>query len=136
MQKGNEVELKEDDTPADFATGQNAAPAMEMPIDDTMTTDTGADPTMQTQAPDLGIDPTQAAGTGAPQFGDIQINANGYSPEEAMDPAQAPMPAPDMPEYKIIDVLVNDQDIHDIKVKVKDKKTGEVLTKNLSEIDV
>ena len=118
--------LTEDDTPADFADGPtNVASDMAAA---TSGTDTATDTT--TDAPADGLDdygPEEPTG-GAPSFGDININSGG-APEE-----EAPMPKPE--NKKIIDVLVNENDPSEIKVKVQDKETGKIELLDLDEIDV
>ena len=75
-------------------------------------------------------------GTPDVEFGDINVGGGNYSPNETDDEEMDQMPQMDMPEYRIIDVLVNDKDDSDIKVKVQDTKTGKTEIKNLYEIDV
>ena len=133
-----DVPLKEDDSPADFATGQSAiASDMSNAVDAASGTDTTAT-TTDMNTGDYAADPN--AGTGAPfnntpGFGDINIGTGSgdYSPD---DPAQAPVPMPDAPEYKIVDVLVDENNPTKLKVRVKNKDTGKIETKDLSEIDV
>ena len=40
------------------------------------------------------------------------------------------------PPYKIVDVLINDSDPSDIKVKVQNTETEEIEIKDLSEINI
>ena len=138
-QTSKDIALKEDDTPADFATGgaeiaQNVTDALNTasPGTETATTITTPDTT------DYTTDPSMNPTNGLPQgvsFDDINITSGGdYAP---VDPNQnMPTPTPDEPEYKIISVLVDENDPTKIQVKVKDKETGEITTKDLSEIDV
>ena len=137
--QNKDIPLKEDDSPADFATGQSAiASDMSAAVDAASgastagTTDTSAMNTGDYTA-DMGA-ATGAPFNNTPGFGDINIDAGGgdYSPDQ-MDPMAAP--APNAPEEEIIDVLVDENDPTKIKVKVKNKETGKVTTKNLSEID-
>ena len=126
--------LVEDDSPADFATGSPIASDMAS-VGDTGGVDTGM------AGADTGMDggadiPTMDFAGEAQQggFGDVDISVGGgdYSPEG--DEQQMPMP--NMPSYKIIDVLANEDDPTDIKVKVQNEDTKEVEIKNLDEIDV
>ena len=123
----DESVLTEDDTPADFADGPtNVASDIAAT---TSETDTTTDTT--TDAPTDGLDdygPEEPAAGGAPSFSDINIGG-GAAPEE-----EAPMPKPE--NKKIIDVLVNENDPSEIKVKVQDKETGKIELLNLDEIDV
>lgn len=130
-----DVELKEDDNPADFATGEPA-------IANTMATmASDADTSMNTadmqNTTDYTMDNTamNATPTATPNFGDININTGGgdYTPD-MVDPNAMP-PMENQPEYKIIDILVDENDPTKIKVKVKDTQTGNIETKDLSEID-
>lgn len=116
--------FKEDETPADFAAAE--------------TPDMGAS-TQTSEMNDINNTPdldTDMGGSSAPTgFGDLNINLDGdYGPddgEEGMD--MQPTPGP---EYRIIDVLVNDEDESDIKVKVQNLDTDEIETKSLYEIDI
>ena len=119
--------LVEDDTPADFATGSPIS--SDMSSTDTTSTTTSST-TTDTTTPD--IDFGGDTGGATPSFGDINIDAGGYSPDEAED---AEVPMPNMPEYKIIDVLLND-DNNDIKVKIQNQDTKETEIKDLEDIDV
>lgn len=120
--------LTEDDTPADFADGPtNIASDMAAATSGTETTATD---TTTTDVPTDGLDdygPEEPA-EGAPSFGDININGGGVPEEEA------PMPKPE--NRKIVDVLVNENDPSEIKVKVQDKETGKIELLGLDEIDV
>jgi len=128
--------LKEDDSPADFAKGSPIS------SDTGAAADTGNpgvsinSDSSQTSEDPSGIDfAGEAEGMpGAGGFGDVDISVGGgdYGPEG--DEQQMPMP--NMPEYQIIDVLVNDDDPSDIKVKVQNVETKEVEIKDLDEIDV
>lgn len=120
--------LVEDDTPADFATGSPIS--SDMNNTNTTSTQTTTDNTISSDIPD--IDLGGDAGNEVGSFGDINIDAGGYSPDEVED---AEMPIPDMPEYKIIDVLLND-DNNDVKVKIQNQDTKETEIKDLEDIDV
>ena len=100
-----------------------------MPLDD-------VESPMNTETPDLDMN-TDIPSNDAPDlnFGDISISGgNGnYGPE---DTEENPMPSIPQDEYKIIDVLINDTDETDIKVKLQNMETGEIEIKELSEIDI
>lgn len=119
--------LTEDDTPADFADGPtNIASDIDAA---TSTTDTTASDETVTDGLDDYGPADDAGGTSPANFGDININSGGD-----IDPEAEQMPTPE--NKRIIDVLANDKDNSDIKVKVKDTDTGKVEEKNLNEIDV
>ena len=124
--------LKEDDSPADFADGPTNI-ASDMASATTGATDTStADSNMQDMSSD-GLDdygPEDSMSGGAPSFGDININGGtgGMGDEE--------MPMPQAENKKIIDVLVNENDLSQIKVKVQDLDTGKIEIKDLDEIAV
>ena len=118
--------LVEDDSPADFATGSPISSDMDSAAasaDTSTTTDTSA-------TPDIDL------GGGAPAtpngFGDVDISVNGYDPEGEGEDGAAPVP--NAPEYKIVDVLANQDDPTDIRVKLQNTETGEIEIKELSEM--
>lgn len=118
--------LVEDDSPADFATGSPISSDMDSAAasaDTSTTTDTSA-------TPDIDL------GGGAPAtpngFGDVDISVNGYDPEGEGEDGAAPVP--NAPEYKIVDVLANQDDPTDIRVKLQNTETGEIEVKELSEM--
>lgn len=120
--------LVEDDTPSDFATGS--------PIEGSNETSTSAQTTSTTSTlntPDLDIGndlgDTQDANL---NFGDINIGSGSYSPDQPEE--EMPMPV-NMPEYKIIDVLMDD-DTSDVKVKIQNTDTKDTEIKDLEDIDV
>ena len=124
--------LVEDDTPADFATGKPVVDDMNSianSSNDTATTDTTTD-NIDVDIPD---DFSSDSDT-KKSFGDIDINTN-YTPD-IDNPDDGEIPLVNTPEYKIIDVLMNDEDDTDIKVKVQNQDTKEIEIKDLSEIDV
>ena len=137
-QKKSEV-LTEDETPADFASG-NAGSSININSGDTTT---GTD----TTTPDLdmaGGNATQSNDTdamndlaGPDMGGDVNINMPSldYSPEGEEDQADTSLVEPE-PEYEIIDVLMNTKDNSEIRVKVRNLDTGDIEIKPLSEIDV
>lgn len=129
----DEVQLKEDDSPADFATGESPIASDMANAADTATSTDTATNTDGDYSADMGGDAAVGGTNPAAGFGDVNVNVGDYSPD---DPVQAPAPMPETPEYKIIDVLVDDNDPTKVKVKVKNKETGAVETKDLSEIDV
>lgn len=137
-QKKSEV-LTEDETPADFASG-NTGSSININSGDTTT---GTD----TTTPDLdmaGGNATQSNDTdamndlaGPDMGGDVNINMPSldYSPEGEEDQADPSLVEPE-PEYEIIDVLMNTKDNSEIRVKVRNLDTGDIEIKPLSEIDV
>ena len=131
LKKEPEQQLKEDDSPADFATGAtggNTDTDINLSTTTTDTTDTGnIDLNNMTPETDTPMDDNNAA------FDDININAgNGdYGPDEE---EQQPVQPVDM--YQVVDVLVNTEDSDNIKVKVKNLNTDEIEIKDLSEIDI
>lgn len=124
---------EDDDIPSDFAT--NIKSDMNSISSDT-STNTSEAPT--TNDSDFDIDSSTDTGNSKPDvnFGDINIagSTGDYGPEE--DEEVSNMPIEPVDEYKIIDILVNDDNNEDIKVKVQNQTTGEIETKNLSEIDI
>lgn len=120
--------LVEDDSPADFAAGSPISSDMNSSSVDTSTT-TSTDTSTATPDIDLGGSATPAAPNG---FGDVDISVGGYDPEGEGEEGGAP--APNAPEYQIVDVLANTDNPTDIKVKLKNTETGEVEIKDISEI--
>ena len=121
--------LTEDDTPADFATGQPVIDQLNSVGNNSSTTDT-TDTT--TDNVDFDI-PAGSSSTDKKNFGDINISTDGnYSPEDL----EIPEEVPGAPNYKIVDVLANEEDPSDIKVKIQNTDTDKVEVKDLSEIDV
>lgn len=125
-----ETTLKEDDTPADFAS--NISSDMSAAATDTATS-SPEDSTATDTTPDIDMSADSGMDNPTAEFGDINVGGGGgYGPEDS----EEPMPIPEGPEYKIVDVLVNDKDESDIRVKVQNLDTGEIETRELSEIDV
>ena len=121
--------LVEDDTPADFATGQPVIDQLNSVGNSSSTTDT-TDTT--TDNVDFDI-PTGSSSNDKKNFGDINISTGGnYSPDEP----EIEEPVPGAPAYKIIDVLASEEDPSDIKVKLQNTEDGSIEVKDLSEIDV
>lgn len=119
--------LVEDDSPADFASGSPISSDMDSAAtstDTSTTTDTSSTPDI-----DLG---GGAAPATPNSFGDVDISVNGYDPEGEGE--EGNIPAPNAPEFDIIDVLANTEDPTDVKVKLKNAETGEVEIKDISEI--
>lgn len=120
--------LTEDDTPADFADGPtNIASDMS-----SATSQTSSAADTQADASPEGLDdygPEDSEMGDAPNFGDININGGSAGPDE-----EAPMPAAE--NKKIVDILVNEADPTQIKLKVKDLDSGKIEIKDLDEIDV
>ena len=129
--------LVEDDSPADFATGSPltgntpAANPENTPAD---TQPQGID--LAGEAEDAGFDPSMGGdNNSAGGFGDVDISVGGgYEPEGEGD--EQAMPMPSAPEQKIIDVLSNEDNPTDIKVKIQDQDTKKTEIKDLDEIDV
>ena len=122
--------LTEDDSPADFATGSPISSDMDNSGTATPTSST-ADTTSNSPDVDISSDLGGDISNENPSFGDINIST-GYSPDDNIEEAPVPINAP---EYKIIDVLIND-DNNDIKVKLQDIDTKETKIKDLEDIDV
>lgn len=122
--------LTEDDSPADFATGSPISSDMDNSGTATSTSST-ADTTSNSPDVDISSDLGGDISNENPGFGDINIST-GYSPDDNIEEAPVPINAP---EYKIIDVLIND-DNNDIKVKLQDIDTKETKIKDLEDIDV
>ena len=122
--------LTEDDSPADFATGSPISSDMDTSGTATSTSST-ADTTSNSPDVDISSDLGGDTSNENPSFGDINIST-GYSPDDNIEEAPVPINAP---EYKIIDVLIND-DNNDIKVKLQDIDTKETKIKDLEDIDV
>ena len=119
--------LVEDDSPADFASGSPISSDIDSAAtstDTSTTTDTSSTPDI-----DLGGGATPATPN---SFGDVDISVNGYDPEGEGE--EGNIPAPNAPEFDIIDVLANTEDPTDVKVKLKNAETGEVEIKDISEI--
>jgi len=120
--------LTEDDSPADFATGSPIS--SDMDSSDLSSTTTSS--TTTTDIPDVDLGTSDF--TDKKDFGDIDVNVRGdYSPDEQED---IDIQLPNMPEYEIIDVLMDDDNPDDIKVKVQDIDTKKTEMKNLEDIDV
>lgn len=122
--------LKEaDPTPADFADGGSQDTSL---ADVTTTSQTSTQQTTDDTVSD-GLNDYGPEDSDTPiQFGDVNINGGNGVPNE--DEEQT-APIPEVNE-KIIDVLVNEKDPSQIKLKVKNLDTGEVTIKDLNEIDV
>ena len=121
--------LVEDDSPADFATGSPISSDMDSTSIDTSSTST-TDTSSVTPDIDIGGNTAPSAPSG---FGDVDISVSGYDPESQND-EEGNIPQPNTPEYEIIDVLSNVDNPNDIKIKIKDTKTGEIEIKDLNEI--
>lgn len=127
--------LHEDETPADFADAPDAPETPDFDIQtDTTSTETDTDTS------DLNLDDLDNSDTGdnVANFGDLNLDLGGfggdYGPEDEEEPGQG-MPVP-TEEYKISDVLIDEEDSSNIKVELENIKTGEKTIKLLSEIDV
>ena len=121
--------LVEDDTPADFATGQPVIDDLNS-IGDTSSSETTTD-TTTTDIPDVDLNTSSDNNKG---YDDIDINFNGnYDPEDA---EQDQVSVPGMPDYKVVDVLMDNDDPDNIKVKVENQDTKQTEFKDLEDIDV
>ena len=123
------VDLKEDESPEDFAAPTEDAGVNEVDTPDLSNeTDDSEEISMNDFAgsePDVGSDISMPSG------------GFGYSPNVENlegEPEQAPLQPED--EFQIIDVLMNNSSNPEIRLKVKNLNTGEIEIKNLSEIDV
>lgn len=134
--------LVEDDSPADFATGSPLDSANTGAGDTTSTSTTSTDSGTEDMSADIdtgdlgnSLDNLDVSGGDSGSgFGDLGISFNGdYGPEG--DENNTPV-MPDMPEEEITDVLINDEDPSDIKVKVQDLDSKKTSQKDLNEIDV
>lgn len=130
-----EYMLHEDETPADFADIPDVPETPDFDIQaDTTSTETDANTS------DLNLDDLDNGDTGdtTANFGDLNLDLGGfggdYGPEDEEEPGQG-MPVP-TEEYKISDVLIDEEDSSNIKVELENIKTGEKTIKLLSEIDV
>lgn len=130
LKKNSEQILKEDDSPADFATSTTS----DMDSDNTASLNQGNE-IDNSENIDLNsmLPETDIPNNTNPTFGDINIDAGNedYSPD-SQENAQIPVGN----KYKVLDILVNDEDSSDIKVKLKNLDTDEIEIKNLSEIDL
>ena len=124
--KQKEQALKEDDSPADFATGTNASdPVASNEISSNSDT---SDVNLNNMIPETNDIPSEPSTTG---FDDININTGDYAPDDTNEEE----PAQPEEEFKIIDILVNNDNSEQIKVKLKNVATDEIIIKDLSEID-
>ena len=136
--------LTEADTPADFATNLDNKNDLSMNMSNSLDNDTSFDMKSSDQMNDLdndSIDLPNDNNMNEPNkgFGDININGGmgdmgDYGPEE--DDPMMNMPMEPEDEYKIIDILVDEDDKSNIKLKVKNLTTNEIEEKDLSEIDI
>ena len=132
--------LTEDDTPADFATGPKNNISVDDNQDSIKITSQNSSQS-SSEAPettdfenDIGMDTGMGNDSPTAEFGDINIGGGNYGPDTGDEQAEiAPQNSPD---YRIIDVLVNDNDDTDIIVKVQNTETGETETKHLYELDI
>ena len=125
--------LTEAPTPADFADGAtNIASDMTSATtgaNDTSTTNLNTqDNTASDGLDDYGPEEPGMDG-GLPSFGDININGGSGGMDD-----EAPMPS--TKNERIVDVLVNENDMSQMKVKVKDLDTNKIDIRDLNEIDV
>ena len=125
--------LTEDDKPEDFATNKstvNVSSDIDTTVNDNK--DTFSDPTEAEYTNDIDSIGGNESDNPAVNFGDISIDGGSIDP----DSEEEQMDIPQEPPYKIVDVLINDSDPSDIKVKVQNTETEEIETKDLSEINI
>ena len=126
--------LKEDDSPADFATGLNNAVTSQSGVDmstsDTSSTSSDTNTTSTSSSPDfdytLDTGDTLEGGFGG-------ISGPNMLPNDVPDDDTSNVPTG---EYKVLDILVNDKDTSKVKLKIQDTKTKETEIVDLGEVDV
>lgn len=123
--------LTEDDTPADFAKGEplqkQDAPATP---DSDSTPDLDLSDDSDLNLGDLGLD-GDTSSEYSKDFGDLDVSFGGVGGEDNLEAPIAPVE-----KREIIDVLVDDSDVTNIKVKVKNEETGEIEVLPLNKIDI
>lgn len=130
--------LKEDDSPADFATGINNAVTSQSGVDtssaDTSSSSTTTDTSNSSSDSSSDFDYTpDTSGDSSPDFGGITGPTGAATTPD--DDSEASMAIPQA-DYKVIDILVNDKDTSQVKVKIQNTETKEIETVDLSDIDV
>lgn len=128
--KSDEKVLTEEETPADFATGATGDNSLDINAGNT------ADTTSTVDTPDMSTDMDTGTTDPQNQFGDININTPSINNDYAPDTDQEqPVNIEPEKEFIIEDVLINDE-TGEVRIKIKNKETGETELKALSEIDV
>lgn len=126
--------LTEDDKPEDFA---DPTPQVQTSQDTVTQNDTPEsdlnDRTTQDYAPDTDSIGNMQSGDSGAEFGGLNLGGfSGSNDTEENDMQNIQ----NMPEYRIVDVLINDEDPSDLRIKVKNLDTNEIEIKNLNEIDI
>jgi hypothetical protein len=123
------VDLKEDESPEDFAAPTEDAGVNEVDTPDLSNETEGSEEVSMDDFAnsDLGVESEPSMSTGG--FG-YSPNVEGLEDE----PMQEPIQPED--EFQIVDVYMNNSSNPEIRLKVKNLNTGEIEIKNLSEIDV
>lgn len=130
--------LKEDDSPADFATGINNAVTSQSGVDtssaDTSSSSTTTDTSSSSSNSSSDFDyAPDTPGDSSPDFGGITGPTGAATTPD--DDSSTSMAIPQA-DYKVIDILVNDKDTSQVKVKIQNTETKEIETVDLSDIDV
>lgn len=130
--------LKEDDSPADFATGLNNAVTSQSGVD-TNTSDTSSSTSSTTDttsssgsSDDFDYTPDSGDDFGGGFGGITGPNGSATIPDDDSETSMA-IPQAD---YKVVDILVNDKDTSQVKVKIQNTETKEIEIVDLSDIDV
>ena len=130
--------LKEDESPAAFATGLNNAVTSQSGVDmstsDTSSSSTSTKSTSSSSSSDSDFDyaPDSGEDLGGGFGGITGPNGSVTIPD---DDSEASMAIPQA-DYKVVDILVNDKDTSQVKVKIQNTETKEIETVDLSDIDV
>lgn len=135
--------LEKDPSPADFADNLENSSEDIIPTNDiNVNTDTEVSNSLPGNSNSLDMDLSINDDNPAPEgeFGNITSNFNGidnYSPDtddENMDNTSNVPPVEDV--YRIVDVMYDENDPENIKVKIENQTTKEVEIKDISEIDI
>lgn len=128
--------VTEDDSPADFSMGGATSGSTEISSDmasattdtTTTTTDTNTTSDNNSDLSDLGLPDSGMGGAGlSPSYDvDVDVNDDQQSNEQNAGPAA--------PKYRILDVIFDDDDDLNTKVKIQNIETGKVEIKKLDEI--
>lgn len=123
------VDLKEDESPEDFAEPTENSELNQVDTPDLSNETEGSEEVSMDDFANSDLD----AGSESP----MSTGGFGYSPNvEGLEdePMQEPIQPDD--EFQIVDVYMNNSSNPEIRLKVKNLNTGEIEIKNLSEIDV
>ena len=122
------LELKEDDSPEDFATN--------LDVDlNNLNSDTSSDKDDSIESLDIpDIDSSEME---QPDFGNISntLNLGDYGPDDDDTEEEIENNIPEE-NYRIVDVLANDSDPSDINVKLQNIETGKIQIRKLYELDI